>query len=112
MRAASEDCCRRRPRLHNEILASTLLQEDSVIRVKRASDARRATAQHGLARTLVNNMVTGVSEGFGKTLLLVGVGYRAAATGDKLTLSLGFSHPVIFDIPRGLQARRRSMRGF
>lgn len=58
---------------------------------------------HGLMRTLVSNMVEGVSNGFIKKLLIVGVGYRAAKQGDKLNLTLGYSHPVVMDIPKGIE---------
>jgi len=68
--------------------------EDGVITVERPSDARRHRALHGLTRTLVHNMVVGVSEGFHKNLEIVGVGYRAALKGEDLEMQLGFSHPV------------------
>lgn len=58
---------------------------------------------HGIMRTLVSNMVEGVSNGFSKKLLIVGVGYRAAKQGDKLNLTLGYSHPVVMDIPKGIE---------
>ena len=62
-----------------------------------------STALAGTARSLINNMVIGVSEGFEKTLLLVGVGYRAKASGKKLELTLGFSHPVYYDLPEQVE---------
>jgi large subunit ribosomal protein L6 len=61
-------------------------------------------AMHGTLRALVANMVTGVTEGFSKKLTLVGVGYRAQAAGDKLNLALGFSHPVVYTMPKGVKA--------
>ena len=76
--------------------------EDNSIVVTRPDDERESRAQHGLARTLINNMVIGVSEGYSKTLELVGVGYRAAVKGDKLEMNLGFSHPVIVEKPEGI----------
>lgn len=76
--------------------------EDGSIVVTRPDDERDSRAQHGLTRTLINNMVVGVSEGYSKTLELVGVGYRAAIKGDKLEMNLGFSHPVIIDKPEGI----------
>ena len=76
--------------------------EDNSIVVTRPDDERESRAQHGLTRTLINNMVIGVSEGYSKTLELVGVGYRAAVKGDKLEMSLGYSHPVIMDKPGGI----------
>ena len=70
--------------------------------VTRASDAGPHRALHGLSRTLLHNMVTGVSEGFTKTLEVQGVGYRAQLQGERLQLSLGFSHPVVVDPPDGI----------
>ncbi len=77
--------------------------EGQEIRVERASDARQDRALHGLTRTLIANMVEGVTNGFEKVLLLSGVGYRAAKQGNKLVLSLGFSHPVEIDPPPGIE---------
>ena len=68
-----------------------------------ADDSREANAMSGTLRALVNNMVNGVTKGFEKKLTLVGVGYRAAAQGDKLNLSLGFSHPVVHQMPQGVK---------
>jgi len=68
---------------------------DKKISVERLDDSKEAKALHGLTRTLIFNMVKGVTGGFSKTLEIKGVGYRAAKSGDKLTLSLGFAHPVI-----------------
>ena len=76
--------------------------EDNSIVVTRPDDERETRAQHGLTRTLINNMVIGVSKGYSKTLELVGVGYRAAVKGDKLEMNLGFSHPVIVEKPEGI----------
>lgn len=70
--------------------------------VSRPNDEREARSLHGLTRTLINNMIIGVTEGYSKTLELVGVGYRAALKGSKLELSLGFSHPVIVEAPEGI----------
>ncbi|OGB22555.1 MAG: 50S ribosomal protein L6 [Burkholderiales bacterium RIFCSPLOWO2_02_FULL_57_36] len=67
-----------------------------------ANDSREANAMYGTMRALVNNMVNGVTKGFEKKLNLVGVGYRAQAQGDKLNLSLGFSHPVVHQMPAGV----------
>jgi large subunit ribosomal protein L6 len=71
-----------------------ITQEDGQLRVERTSDDRFARSQHGLQRTLIANMVRGVSEGFEKTLVLVGVGYRAQLEGNDLVLQVGYSHPV------------------
>ncbi len=78
-------------------------QEDSTILVERPDDERENRALHGLTRSLVNNMVVGVTAGFTKELEIVGVGYRATAQGpNKLELALGFSHPVHIDAPQGI----------
>lgn len=76
--------------------------EDNQVVVTRPSDDKNHRALHGLTRALINNMVIGVTEGFTKTLELVGVGYRAQLKGKKLTLSLGYSHPVEIDAVEGI----------
>ncbi|MGI9538797.1 MAG: 50S ribosomal protein L6 [Miltoncostaeaceae bacterium] len=81
----------------------TLSLEDAQLTLARPDDERNSKAMHGLARSLVQNMVTGVTEGFRKELEIVGVGYRAQAKGsDTLELALGFSHPVQVDAPEGI----------
>jgi large subunit ribosomal protein L6 len=75
----------------------------SEVRFQRADDRKPSRALHGLARALVNNMISGVTQGFVKQLEIQGVGYRAEVSGGALTLSLGFSHPVKVEIPKGLQ---------
>ena len=80
---------------------SVPVEENEVI-VSRANEERESRALHGLTRALIHNMVVGVSEGFTKTLELVGVGYRAQLKGDELNLSLGFSHPVVYKAPAGI----------
>ena len=77
-------------------------QEDDTVLVERPNDDRKNKALHGLTRSLINNMVIGVSEGFKKELEIVGVGYRAAISGDGLELQLGFSHPVKVKAPDGI----------
>jgi large subunit ribosomal protein L6 len=77
-------------------------KEDNVITVSRPSDDRTNRSLHGLTRTLINNMVVGVTDGFVKELEIVGVGYRAEAQGQNLRLALGFSHPVIVPAPAGI----------
>lgn len=76
--------------------------KDGQITVTRPSDLKRHKALHGLTRTLIFNMVVGVTQGYTKTLEIVGVGYRAAKEGKKLTLSLGYSHPVVMTDPEGI----------
>lgn len=77
--------------------------EDSTITITRASDDRRYRALHGLTRALIANMVTGVTEGFRKTLQIEGVGYRAEMQGDQLVLFLGYSHPIYRLPPPGVR---------
>ena len=76
--------------------------EDGALVVTRPDDERASRSLHGLSRTLVNNMVLGVTEGYKKDLEIVGVGYRVAAKGQALEFSLGFSHPVVIEPPEGI----------
>ena len=76
---------------------------DKQVVVNQEGDAREASAMHGLARSLINNMIVGVTAGFKKELSIVGVGYKAALAGDKLTLTLGYSHPIVFQVPQGIK---------
>ncbi len=76
---------------------------DNQVLVKQVGEAREAGAMHGLARSLINNMVIGVTAGFKKELQIVGVGYKAALQGSKLNLSLGYSHPIVYQIPEGVK---------
>jgi large subunit ribosomal protein L6 len=78
---------------------------DGLISVKPANDTRRARAFWGMQRTLVSNLVTGVTEGYTKTLQITGVGYRATAQGKILKLQLGYSHDVNFDVPEGIEIK-------
>ena len=82
-----------------------VVKEDSVIRVTRPSDEGKIRALHGLSRTLIANMVTGVTQGYSKTLEIVGVGYRVQQKGRDLEFSLGFSHPVLVTPPEGITFR-------
>ncbi len=83
-------------------------QEENVITVVRPNDEKHTKQLHGTTRALLHNMVEGVSEGFTKTLQLVGIGFRSAVAGNKLTLNIGYSHPVEFIIPEGIKAERKS----
>ncbi|HEY3364597.1 MAG TPA: 50S ribosomal protein L6 [Symbiobacteriaceae bacterium] len=76
--------------------------ENGALRVARPSDERVHKALHGLTRSLINNMVVGVTKGYQKQLELVGTGYRATKSGAKLTLTVGYSHPVEIDPPKGI----------
>lgn len=80
----------------------TIKQEGAEISVERASDEREDKALHGLTRTLLNNMIVGVTQGYSKSLEIVGVGYRAAKSGKTLTLNLGHSHPITFEEKDGI----------
>jgi len=79
-----------------------LVQEGNLLMFQRANDSKLARAISGTTRALVNNMVTGVAKGFEKKLAIIGVGYRAAVQGKKLNLTLGYSHPIAYDIPNGI----------
>ena len=83
-------------KVHKDI---QVVKDGNVLNVTRPSDDKMHRSMHGLYRTLVNNMVVGVTAGFEKVLLLEGVGYRAVVDGKKLTLNVGYSHPVIFEAP-------------
>ena len=78
--------------------------EGEEVVVTRPNDLKRMKSLHGLTRTLINNMVVGVTEGYTKTLEVNGVGYRAAKAGKKLTLNLGYSHPVEMEDPEGVES--------
>lgn len=82
----------------------TISQEDGIITITRPNDQKREKSMHGLTRALLNNMVVGVTTGFEKKLEVNGVGYRAAKAGNKLTLSLGYSHPVEMTDPEGIES--------
>lgn len=84
----------------NHIIKVTL--EGNVIKVERPDDEIMSRSLHGLSRTLVANMITGVTEGYSKTLEIVGVGYKAVKGSGELTLALGFSHPIIFKEENGI----------
>lgn len=88
--------------------AVNVLVIDNTLQVQWDRDNKIATAQAGTARAIVNNMITGVSVGFEKKLTLIGVGYRAQAKGNILNLTLGFSHPVDFEVPNGVSVETPS----
>lgn len=81
----------------------TLHVEDNMAHVNRDGDGKRPRSLHGLVRTLIANMVTGVTQGFEKRLEIVGIGYRANIQGRNLQLNLGYSHPVLYSIPEGIE---------
>ena len=89
----------------------TLEQKDGVITMARPSESKSHKALHGLYRALVNNMIAGTAEGFTKKLELVGVGYRAASTGNRLDLSLGFSHGIVLNLPLEVSVETLTEKG-
>ena len=78
---------------------TSVSQEENTLKVTRDGDDREAKAMHGLGRSLLNNMVLGVSDGFVKKLEINGVGFKAAVSGNKVTMSLGYSHPINYELP-------------
>lgn len=82
--------------------AMQIVKEDEILQVKRPDDSKPNKALHGLTRSLLNNMVQGVTTGFTKGLEITGVGYRAAKVGEKIILQVGYSHPVEIDPPKGI----------
>ena len=93
---------------HNLHSSVTVEQNDGVITVKPVNEEKQSWAHAGTARALINNMITGVNDGFERKLTLIGVGYRAQAKGKSLDLSLGFSHPVVYELPEGVTAETPS----
>jgi len=81
----------------------TLKMEEGVLTLNRPTDSKPHKAMHGLYRALVNNLVVGVTQGFSKTLELVGTGYRAQVQGGTLTINIGYSHPVVFEAPEHIK---------
>ena len=79
--------------------------KDGAVTVSRVDDSQEARAQHGLRRTLLDNCVVGVSRGFDKVLEVVGVGYKVAVKGNVVEMALGFSHPVLINLPKGISAK-------
>ncbi len=79
--------------------------ESGTLQVQRRDDGRQARAMHGLAQRLIGNMVKGVHEGFSRTLEIIGVGYRAEPRGNSLFLNLGYSHPILFQLPDAVKAK-------
>ncbi|MAV51645.1 MAG: 50S ribosomal protein L6 [Crocinitomicaceae bacterium] len=84
---------------------------DSVLTLGRPNDDKDIRAKHGLYRALINNMVVGVSEGYKVQLQMVGVGYRASAQGQQLSVSLGYSHPIIMELPKEVKLEAETKKG-
>jgi len=91
--------------------AVSLSIDEGVITLTRSSDHKDARSKHGLYRALINNMVTGVSTGWKKELEMIGVGYRCKATGQLLELTLGFSHPIVFELPKEIKLSAKAEKG-
>lgn len=91
--------------------AISVKNTEGVIQLERATESKRHKAMHGLYRALLNNMVTGVSEGYKKQLELVGVGYKATVQGDVLELSLGYSHSIFLGLPEEVKATAETVKG-
>lgn len=89
----------------------TVKLEDGIITVERTNEEKQAKADHGLYRSLIANMVLGVSIGWEKKLELIGVGYRASNQGQKLDLALGYSHNILFEIPSEIKVETQSEKG-
>jgi large subunit ribosomal protein L6 len=85
--------------------------EDGSILVEKTAETKEQRAMHGLYRALINNMVKGVSEGYSMTLELVGVGYRATTAGQRLTLALGYSHPIVIELPNEVKVNAETKKG-
>lgn len=81
-----------------------VVQDDGVITLKNRIESRKINAFRGLTRSLINNMIVGVDKGFQKNLLIEGVGYKASTSGNELTLNVGYSNPVAFTVPKGVNA--------
>jgi len=86
--------------------------EDGMLQINRVDDSQEARAMHGLSRTLVNNLVVGVTDGYVKKLEIVGTGYRVQAKGKNLEFALGFSHPVVVEPPEGITFKVESPTAF
>lgn len=86
--------------------------EDNEVKVSRDNDDREARAMHGLTRSLIENMVVGVTQGYSKELEIVGTGYRVAAKGKDLEFQLGFSHPVVVEAPEGIEFKVENQTKF
>lgn len=91
--------------------AVTVEIEEGVITFNRASESPDHRAKHGLYRSLVSNMIVGVTEGYKKVLEVIGVGFRAEAQGQMLTLSVGHSHPIVFEIPEEIKVSAETAKG-
>lgn len=97
--------------IEQEFFDVSLKMNDGILNVERTSDEKTHRSKHGLYRSLINNMVIGVSQGWTKELELVGVGYRASAQGQKLELALGFSHSIVMNLANEVKVETVSEKG-
>ena len=97
--------------IEQEFFDVSLKMNDGILNVERTSDLKGHRSKHGLYRSLINNMVSGVSQGWTKELELVGVGYRASAQGQKLELALGFSHSIVMNLANEVKVETVSEKG-
>ena len=97
--------------LNQNIDGVSVLKEENQLIIKRNSESKEHKAKHGLYRSLINNMIVGVSQGWKKSLELVGVGYRAQSSGQKLDLSLGFSHNIVMMLPDEIKIETINEKG-
>jgi large subunit ribosomal protein L6 len=97
---------------HNLAAPITVKQDGTTILVERPNDERLTRSLHGLSRTLINNMIEGVQNGYSKSITIVGVGYRVAEKGKDLEFQLGYSHPIIFKAPAGITFKVESQTRF
>ena len=97
--------------LNQNIDGVSVLKEENQLIIKRNSESKEHKAKHGLYRSLINNMIVGVSQGWKKSLALVGVGYRAQSSGQKLDLSLGFSHNIVMMLPDEIKIETINEKG-
>ena len=88
-----------------------LVQEDGQVKIERPTEQKRHKALHGLYRSLMNNMVEGVTKGYSKQLELVGVGYKATAQGNVLELNIGYSHNIFFEVPKEISVKAETAKG-
>ncbi len=79
--------------------------KDNILHITRSSDSRFERSQHGLARTMINNMVIGVSQGYNRELEISGVGFRAEVQGDSIAVTVGFTNPAVYKLPKGVSAK-------
>ena len=111
IQADSVKVCGKLGTLNQNIDGVSVLKEENQLIIKRNSESKEHKAKHGLYRSLINNMIVGVSQGWKKSLELVGVGYRAQSSGQKLDISLGFSHNIVMMLPDEIKIETINEKG-